>query len=67
MTPLLYTLNNQCKGYNHDGYKLTIAAIVDDVAIITDNPNDLRKALRILYDFSEITGMFINPNKYAYA
>ena len=66
MALLLYALNNQCKGYSNNGYNLTTAAIVDNVAIVTDNPNDMRKALHILYDFSKITGMFINPNKSAY-
>ena len=67
IAPLLWAINKQCKGYSQNGFNLTTAAIVDDVAITSSFPAECNKAIKLLSDFSDVTGMLINPGKSAYA
>ena len=43
------------------------SAIVDDMLIITNNVEEVKKAIGILYQFSNATGILVNPKKSAYA
>lgn len=69
MAPLLFTLQKKCKGYNNPdtAVKLTCSAIMDDILVTTDTKSDAKKAVKIITEFADITGMDINPKKSAYA
>lgn len=69
MAPLLFMLQNQCKGYHNPttNIKLKCSAIMDDVLFTSDCKEDTKKAVKIITNFAKITGMDINPKKSAYA
>jgi hypothetical protein len=66
LSPLLWTLERVCKGYANKGTVFKTAAIIDDVAFVTDSILDIEMAMRIITDFSQCTGIDINPKKSAY-
>ena len=68
ISPLLFAIKNECKGYSNPQTGMTShgSAIVNDILILFDNKNDLQSAFKIVCDFSEATGILINPKKSAY-
>lgn len=66
IAPLLWTLNKNCLGYSHGNVNLKEAAIMDDVAFVSNSVSDIKKAHKILLRFSKATGMQLNSDKSAY-
>ena len=67
MAPLLWKIETECKGVEVNGIKMKCGAIMDDVVLTTDSVSDAKKMMEIMTEYSEITGIQINPKKSAYA
>ncbi len=67
LSPLLWTIDKKCKGVTGRATKFKTAAIIDDIAFASDSKDDAEKGLNFIKEFSEVTGIDINPKKSAYA
>jgi hypothetical protein len=67
MSPLLWKMEKDMKGIECNGLTLKIVAIMDDVAIATDNLIEAAYIIETLKKYSAATGIQMNPKKSAYA
>ena len=66
MAPLLWKIETTCKGVSINGIQMKAGAIMDDVVLTTDDTSDAIKMINTVFEWSEITGININPKKSAY-
>ena len=67
MSPLLWKIEKESEGINYNGLKFKVAAIMDDVVYGTQNSKEGERITNIVFNYSKITGININPKKSAYA
>ena len=67
MAPLLWKLEKDMTGVVCNGMRMKTAAIMDDVAIATDNLVEAAYVIETLKKYSKATGIQMNPKKSAYA
>lgn len=67
IAPLLWTLDKSNLGYNFESLNTPALAIADDIALISDNKDNISTLFQMLLEYTNITGMKIKPNKSAAA
>ena len=67
ISPLIWALKNNVKGYSIKSKDFCVAGIMDDIACITSDPQEMSKAMEIVNTFCNITGMKIGIKKCAFS
>jgi hypothetical protein len=67
LSPLLWKIHHDCKGYPIANIKISNAAIMDDIVFMTQEDSDVNKVMNSLTNFCHCTGISINPSKSKYA
>lgn len=67
IAPLLWTLDKSKKSYNILTENIPALAIADDIAILSDNRQNIEYLYSLIEHYSRITGMDIKPGKSAAA
>lgn len=68
INPLIEQIEREKRGYKFKNGKIDIPilAFADDIALFTNNNEDMKKIFKIVEDFCDRSGMEISPTKSAY-